>query len=144
MFAGVTELKSESHGSLLSVAAVFTSAQIIRNISSIVHAAGDLRFLARMSPVSRGIESSSGCKESQNRRLRTIGSRLGRSKLIAFDLREAAAEVILLDAVGGEGEGAAVGFRGFAAAVEAAENVGAGGVEEVVAVELAGGAKGVN
>src|SRR6266498_1329364 len=58
---------------------------------------------------------------------------------LRLDLGQAAREEGALDRVGGQGQGAAVGGGRLGDAAEAAQQVGAGGVEEVVAVQRAGG-----
>ena len=54
------------------------------------------------------------------------------------------ADVVLFDVVGGERKSAGVGGAGFVETVETAQEIGAGGVEEVVIFEFTAGAGGFN
>jgi hypothetical protein len=49
----------------------------------------------------------------------------------------------LFDVVGGERKSAGVGGAGFVETVETAQEIGAGGVEEVVIFEFTAGARGL-
>ena len=61
-----------------------------------------------------------------------------------IEFGDAAAEVAAFDGVGGESQGALVAFAGLDVSGHAAEQIGAGGVIEVIRIEFAGDAEAVD
>ena len=75
-----------------------------------------------------------------------VGAQRSR-KILAFDgiqLGEAATQVVLLDGIASEAEGACVRFGRFQHAAEAPQEIGARGVEQMIFAKLAGGFQGID
>ena len=75
-----------------------------------------------------------------------VGAQRSR-KILAFDgiqLGEAATQVVLLDGIASEAEGACVRLGRFQYAAEPPQEIGARGVEQMIFVKLAGGFQGID